>query len=407
MKTICFVVPDFPSVSETFVVNQMIAAKNRGFNVQVLTHRLGSLEQSSQKELLEAHDLLKDTLMINYHIPETKWKQLLLGGILAVRFFKYWRQSFKGTLRHGLLNRPYLIRFYRKLQGIDVFHVQFASGGIGLAEMKEAGLIKGKIITTFHGHDAHVKNANELNHLKRIYKTLFQESEHVTVNTPYLEDKVLALGCKRERIHVIPMGVDLGYFKGEIGKELPLKGAVRLISVGRFIEFKGFNYAIQAVKLLIDQGVEVVYTIVGDGPLDISLRQQIEALGLKDKVKLEGRLSQQEIKKELETHHLYLMCSITDSKGRCETQGVVTAEAQAMGLPVVAFNNGGIPYTIQDGETGRLVKEKDAEAYAQAILTFLEQQSLYKKMSLKARDFAMTNFSLELMTERFINLYKN
>src|SRR5690606_531712 len=103
------------------------------------------------------------------------------------------------------------------------------------------------------------------------------------------------------------------------------------------------------------------YTIVGDGPLFQSLQDQIHSLRLQEYVALIGERSQQDIKILLESHHIYLMSSVTDSSGRCETQGVVTAEAQAMGLPVVAFDAGGVPYTILDGKTGILVKEKDVE----------------------------------------------
>ena len=99
------------------------------------------------------------------------------------------------------------------------------------------------------------------------------------------------------------------------------------------------------------------------------------------------------------------MSSVTNAKGRCETQGVVTAEAQAMGLPVVAFKNGGIPYTIQDKKTGLLVPEKDVNGYAQAILELINHPEQYKIMSVRAREFAENNFSREQMMERFIALY--
>lgn len=100
------------------------------------------------------------------------------------------------------------------------------------------------------------------------------------------------------------------------------------------------------------------------------------------------------------------MSSVTDATGRCETQGVVTAEAQAMGLPVVAFNSGGVPYTIHDGETGILVKEKDVDRYAQAILEMINDSEKYQAMSVRAREFAVANFSREYMTKQFMTLYQ-
>jgi colanic acid/amylovoran biosynthesis glycosyltransferase len=406
MKTICFVVPEFPSVSATFVTHQIVGAKQQGYHVCILTYKLGSLEQSSQRELIEYHDLLKNTRVIDYQIPKPKLKQLFVGLFLILKYFKFWIKPSAVSMKHRILNWPYLLKFYAKLRAIDVFHVQFALGGTAIAEMKDNGLLKGKLITTFHGHDAHYKNEMVLKKLQNSYRILFKVADYVTVNTPYLETNVLSLGCKREKLCVIPMAIDVAYFKSDVIKELPVNKDIKLISVGRLIEFKGFEYAINAIKLLVENGVAVHYTIVGDGVLFDSLQEQILTLKLENHVRLVGKKSQDEIRKLLETHHIYLMSSITDSKGRCETQGVVTAEAQAMGLPVVAFDNGGIPYTIIDGETGVLVPEKDLEGYSQAILEMIKQPECYHKMSIQAREFAINNFSQAQMTERFVTLYE-
>jgi len=407
MKTICFVVPIFPSVSQTFVINQIIGAKKQGYNVCVLTFKLGSLEESSQSELIESYEILKDTMVIDYKIPKTKLKQLGVGLFIIIKYFKYWVKPAKVSMKHRVLNWPFLLKFYEKLRHVDVFHVQFAMGGKGIAEMKANGLLRAKLITTFHGHDAHFKNENVLKYLQDNYKVLFKVSDYVTVNTPYLKNQVLELGCPRERLKVVPMAIDIDYFKTDLKRELPKNSEIQLISVGRLIEFKGFEYAIKAIKLIVEKGVPVHYTIIGEGQLFKSLQDQIKALNLNDHVILVGRKNQYAIKKALESHHLFLMSSITDAKGRCETQGVVTAEAQAMGLPVIAFNNGGIPYTVTNGETGVLVTEKDVEAYADAILGLISHSEKYQNMSQNAREFATKSFSKALMTDRFASLYEN
>ncbi|TXE17123.1 colanic acid biosynthesis glycosyltransferase WcaL [Psychroserpens burtonensis] len=407
MKTICFVVPKFPSVSETFVTNQIIVAKKQGYSVCVLTYKLGNLEQSSQRDLFEKYEILKDTIAIDYKIPKTKRKQLGVGLFLIIRYFKYWIKPVNVSLKHRVLNWPFLLKFYEKFKHVDVFHVQFALGGKAIAEMKENGLLKAKLITTFHGHDAHFQNKNVLQHLQNTYRVLFKMSNYVTVNTPFLEAQVLELGCKQETLKVVSMAIDVAYFKSDSIKELPNQADVKLISVGRLIEMKGFEYAIKAVKILVDEGINTHYTIIGEGELYKSLEDQIQVLELTNHVTLVGKKSQEEIRSALQSHHIYLMSSVTNAKGRCETQGVVTAEAQAMGLPVVAFNNGGIPYTIREDETGILLPEKDVEAYAAAILEILESPEIFQRMSRQARDFAVTNFSNQLMSERFSTLYEN
>lgn len=407
MKTICFVVHLFPSVSETFVINQIIGAKTQGYSVSILTHKLGTLEQTSQRDLIEKYDLLKDTIVINYKIPKSKLKRLVVGLLPIIKNFRYWIKPINTTLKHRFQNSPFFLEFYGQYKHIDVFHVQNAMMGTAIAEMKENGLLKSKLITTFHGHEAHFKNETVLKKLQNNYSILFKASDYMTVNTPYLETNVISLGCKRDKLRVIPMASDVDYFKDDLVKKLPDKSTIKLISVGRLVEFKGFEYAIQAVKILRDKDFDVQYTIIGQGPLFQSLQGQIQSLKLNDYVKLAGKKSQDDIKKALQMHHVYLMSSITDAKGRCETQGVVTAEAQAMGLPVVAFNNGGIPYTILDGKTGVLVSEKDVEAFAQAVLEIIDRPENYQLMSQQAREFAVKTFSNELMTKRFIALYES
>ncbi|MFV0572539.1 MAG: glycosyltransferase [Xanthomarina gelatinilytica] len=407
MKTICFVVPEFPTVSQTFVVNQIIAAKTQGYQVCVLTQKLGDLTQSSQQVLIEKYDLLKDTTVLDYQIPKNKIAQLLVGCRYGLRYLKFWIEPLKIHWKHRLLNLPFLIHFYSQWQHIDVFHVQFALGSTAIAEMKDIGLIKAKLITTFHGHDAHFKNRHVLKYLCNSYSTLFKVSDYVTVNTPFLKTQVIKLGCPKERLKVIPMAIDIAYFKPESINELPVGNTVKLISIGRLIEFKGFEYAIQTVKLLVDKGIDVSYTIIGEGNLFNALQKQVQSLKLQNHVTLVGKKSQEFIKQALERSHIYLMSSITDRTGRCETQGVVSAEAQAMGLPVIAFNSGGVPYTLHDGETGILVPEKDVEAFAQATLKLISHPDRYLLMSKQAREYAVANFSHGQMAKRFSKLYES
>ncbi|WP_048331131.1 glycosyltransferase [Bizionia psychrotolerans] len=405
MKTICFVVSSFPAVSETFVTNQILGAKRLGFNVCILTKRLLPLEESTQRDIIESYALLEDTILLDYKIPKSTFKRLFVGFYLILKYFKFWISPVDISFRHRVLNWPYIIRFYKKLRHVDIFHAQFAMDGVAIAEMKANKLLQAKLITTFHGHDAHFKNDKDLIYLQNVYKTLFKVSNFVTVNTPYLENQVLELGCSKAIMHVIPMAIDVQYFKPEQIKALTVNQTVKLISIGRLIEFKGFAYAIEAVKRLVTQGLAVNYTIVGDGVLFAELQDQINALKLQNYITLVGKKSQEEIRSLLGDHHIYLMSSITSAKGRCETQGVVTAEAQAMGLPVVAFNTGGVPYTLLDGETGILVAEKDVDACAQAILEMIRNPKRFQNMSHQAREFAVSNFSRKLMTERFKALY--
>ncbi|MDK2771719.1 MAG: glycosyltransferase, partial [Flavobacterium sp.] len=130
-------------------------------------------------------------------------------------------------------------------------------------------------------------------------------------------------------------------------------------------------------------------------------------LNILDVVSLLGIKTQDYIKEIFKTIYIFLMYSIKDSTGREETQGVVSAEAQAMGLPVVAFNSGGVPYTIKENETGFLIEQKNIEKYAEAIAFLIDNPEVYEKMSLQAPKFIENNLSNIFVFDKLLTIYQN
>jgi len=405
MKKVCFVVLHFPIVSETFVTNHVVQAKLRGFDTLVLTNHLMTVDNSSQKELLLKHNILADAYPVDYKIPSSKIKRLLYAFLLIIKYFKYWLRAKNMRFKHRLVTLPFQIAFYNQFKDVSVFHIQFALAGFEIAQMKSIGLFSGRIITTFHGYDAHFKNKQDLKFLKQRYNLLLKASDYLTVNTAYLGKKVEALGGIANRIKVIPMGVDLEFFKPQIEKRISDNAAIKLISIGRLIELKGFEYAIRSVKIIVDKGYNVVYTIIGDGVEKDKLQRIIDELRLSNIVRLVGVKNQQDIKYLLDESHVFLMSSITDQSNRAEAQGVVTIEAQAMGLPVVAFRSGGVPYTVIENETGFLVNERDIDGYAQKVMKLIDDRNLYNTMSHSAKEFVLNNFSTKDLAKAFFKLY--
>uniref|UniRef100_UPI00404AD566 glycosyltransferase n=2 Tax=Gelidibacter sp. TaxID=2018083 RepID=UPI00404AD566 len=405
MKTICFIVPSFPTTTETFVINHILQAKSFGYNVIVITKHLKSINESSQKELLLEHDILNQTYHIDYKIPSNKIPRLTLAFFYIIKHFKYWLRYKHLPSRKRFSILPFKLAFYCQFKNVSVFHIQFATAGMEIAIMKSIGLLSGHIVTTFHGYDAHFESNERQIQLKRRYELLLKESRYLTVNTPYLLKKIELLGGDFDKIKVIPMGVDLNFFQNKMVKVISKQSTIKLISIGRLIELKGFEYAIRSVKILIDKGYNVQYCIVGTGEMENYLLELISNLSLTNYVFLVGSKNQKEIRFLLEEHHIFLMSSITDLHGRAEAQGVVTAEAQAMGLPIVAFNCGGVPYTIIDGETGFLISEKDTSNYAQAIVNLIESPSLYSAMNRSAVKYVIENYSRDKLALEFFKLY--
>lgn len=407
MKTICFVVPNFPSVTETFVINQIEEVKKRGYKVIILTHFLKTINKTSQEHIIEKYDLINDVEVIDYNIPKNKTIRILVGIYFLIKYFSFWINSSKVSLRHRIINLPYLLRFYGKFRHVDVFHIQFVNSGQGVAEMKEIGLLKGKVITTFHGYDLHSETKERLHFLKQRYKVLFDQSFYLTVNTNYLFNILKSFGANSKKVRIIPMGIDTSFFKNEKQKTIDKNKRINFISVGRLVKLKGHEYAIKSVKKLFDAGYDVKYTIVGEGKIRGELEGLIRSLNLDNVVFLAGNKNHFEIRNLFAESHIFLMSSITDQFGRAEAQGVVTAEAQAMNIPVIAFNSGGVIDTLLDNKTGLIVPEKDIVAYTKAMEELINVPEKYKNLSIESRKFVLSNLSKKIMTEQFIKLYNS
>lgn len=115
---------------------------------------------------------------------------------------------------------------------------------------RSCGFFDAPIITTFHGYDAFPAGC-EVDDLRQYYKVLFENGDIFTVNGSYLKKRLIELGCKDEKIHTIPMGIDIDFFKpSQLDKYDSSK--INLISVGRLIPLKVHKYGLMIVSKLIN-----------------------------------------------------------------------------------------------------------------------------------------------------------
>jgi glycosyltransferase involved in cell wall biosynthesis len=96
---------------------------------------------------------------------------------------------------------------------------------------------------------------------------------------------------------------------------------------------------------------------------------------------------------------------VVASSGDAEGFGMVFIEAQAMGLPVVSTESGGIPEAVKNGETGLLVKERDSRALAEAIVQLLKDNKLWRRYSVAGRKNVVSHFNLAKQTSQLEVLF--
>ena len=213
--------------------------------------------------------------------------------------------------------------------------------------------------------------------------------------------KTLSKTVNQNKINarVIYAGVDLP--DNIYGNQIQPKNSntIKLISLGRLVELKGFQDVIRALQIINEaSSIKFEYNIIGDGPFRRNLIDLIEKLNLSNYVELHGFISDSKNKSKL----LY-EADIFVGPSHTEALGLVFIEALAHGLPVIGTNIGGIPEIINSKDFGLLVAPKDVEGIKNAIIEISNKIGQFE--SIKIIDRAK-EFSWESIGEEYLTVYK-
>lgn len=215
-------------------------------------------------------------------------------------------------------------------------------------------------------------------------------------------------GVKKENIAVVHNGVEIERFspdkfsrmeKDEFKKSYGLNSDSPVIgTVARLSPVKGQRYLILAMKNIVKAKPETQALLVGNGPEKGSLINQVKELGLEKNVFFSPST--------LDTTIPLSIMDIFAFPSLIEGLGLAIIEAQAMSLPVVASDVGGIYTLVKEGSTGLLVRPKDAQTLAEAILKLLKNKNLAQELGARARDQVLNRFNLSKMIDGIEQVYK-
>jgi glycosyltransferase involved in cell wall biosynthesis len=178
-----------------------------------------------------------------------------------------------------------------------------------------------------------------------------------------------------------------------------------IVAVGRLIAKKGFADLIRACRLLMERGKSFRCEIIGEGPLEQELREQITQLDLQNSVELLGARPQHEIREHLAAASVFVLPSVVDPDGGMDNLPTVIMEAMAAGLPVVSTVIGGISEMVVQNETGFLVPPGDVAALAGAIERLLGDISLAREFGKNGRARTSKLFSIEQTARELAELF--
>lgn len=400
-----FKIQEFPHISETFIIAQVITAIKLGFDVKILVKKVLPFSTGSQNNLFEKYNFSNKIVIEDYKIPKSKVVRILKWWYLGlVNMFKMADViAYHKNQKAFSLTWLYQYNFYRQFNTSNIFHIQYGTNKSPVDLLKTSGCLKSSVVVSFHGHDAFFPiNRSIEGH--NYYHDLFNVADAVIANTPYLAKQIESIGCSPSKIDAIRIGVNTEFFYPK-ETEKSVGSSFNIVCVGRLVKVKGHIYALKAVKKLVDEGFNVSLTIVGKGQEYNELSKYIEDNNLNAIAKLVGAKSQTEIRQLFWESDLFLFPSITLEDGRAETQGLATVEAQACGLPVVAFNTGGIKYTLKDNVTGCLCEAKDFKGMAEKVAFLINTPDVLFNMKTIAPKFVSEHFAQNVIDKKWNMLY--
>lgn len=184
----------------------------------------------------------------------------------------------------------------------------------------------------------------------------------------------------------------------------PPRTRKRIVSIGRYIEKKGFPDLIEACARLKTPDFECL--IIGQGPMQNELQALIDARGLGQRVTLTGPKSEAEIASTLAETDLFVLPCIVGKTGSRDNLPTVIMEAMAAAVPVVSTTVAGVPEMVEHGETGFLVPEQRPDELASAMDTLLGDHDLAARFARQGRSLAEKRFAVEVTTGQLRQVWR-
>ncbi len=219
--------------------------------------------------------------------------------------------------------------------------------------------------------------------MRKMQKSTVRRADQVIVPSRFLADLVKSWGVDEKKIKVIYNGVDVPAShpreSGGPGMDSRFRGnGKRILSAGRLVSWKGFETLIKALAEVRKSIPNADLVIVGDGPDEQKLRDLAKSLGVADVVRFTGRLSREELWKELRQAGIFALVSSYEGFSH------QLVEAAKAGAAIVASNAGGNPELVKDDQNGLLVPYGDVAATAQALKRMMNESGLAERLGTKA-----------------------
>jgi colanic acid/amylovoran biosynthesis glycosyltransferase len=367
-----YVVTSFPTLSESFVLNEVSELVRRGVNVHVFS--LTEPEPSKSTDYVLHSELFQDRI-------HTFKGSLMMAGLRLslIRSDAYIRAK-------------YFVNLIRreKLQ-LDFIHAQFAADQAYVASQMAMALKLPHSIT------AHASDLYNVKHRERARRQMLRADAVVTISN-YNAEHIRDLGVNPEKVHVIRTGVNLKKFSARPNNSVRQH---LLLSISRLVEKKGLIFSIKAVKNLQKKYPTLAYTIVGSGPLERILKDAAQGLNVQF---LKG-ISNDEVIQLLHECTVFVLPCIIARDGDRDGIPVALMEAMACEVPVISTRISGIPELIESGKEGILVGQRNICELERSVEFILQNQEA-ADIGVNARAKIERDYNIEKNITKLMNVFE-
>ncbi len=305
-----------------------------------------------------------------------------------------------------------------------MIHFEFGCLAVGREYLSD--LLNCRLSVSLRGYDLNYMCLEYSNS----YSVLWEKADALHLLSEDLWKRAQSRGCPKTKFHtLIPAAIDTGFFnpdrhphpdtstslsrhssssasptklpersRGEGGSHIDTK--IRILSVGGIECKNGYEFALQAVKLLCDKGVECEYCMIGDGEHLECITFARHELDLENIVTILRPQSKYRVKEEMQSADIFLHAAVAE--GFCNA----VIEAQAMELPVVCTDVNGLPENVCDGVTGFVVLRRDPVIMAEKLEILAKYPDLRKHMGKAGRKRVLKKFQLKDQIAKFTQFYE-
>ncbi len=358
---VAVVVGDFPKLSETFILYEIIELIKMGVDIQILA--LSEANEDIYHKEVDEFNLRNRTIYLSRN---RKGKKIAKYFVLIINFIKCLlmnpRMFYRIVLykKHILRNINWFASLNCRDEKYDIIYCHFGYNALKILPLVKLEILHGNLFVVFHGVDIskHIKIYGE-----SLYKELFGSVSGLLPISNLWLSRLIELGADIDKTRVHRMGIPLDETQYRIPKKT---GQINSISLCRLVEKKGIEIAIRALYRLKNE-INFKYRIIGDGILKDQIQRMIDDLELNDSISLEGSLRHNAVYELMNASDILLAPSHEALDGDKEGIPVTIMESMGIGLVVVSTTHSGIPELVDDGETGFLAIEKNVQSFEMKI----------------------------------------